>query len=140
MKEWRKVPDYHYSICVTGEEFICKNTDTDKVISTIKHNGRLFWKLWKDGKGHQQQIGVWIALTFPELIENKWFDGAEIDHKDTNPLNNHPFNLKWVSHKDNINNPLTLLKKSESRKGVKHSEKTKTKISSSLKKMYQNRK
>lgn len=30
-----------------------------------------------------------------------YFEGAWIDHKDDNPLNNHPENLQWVSPKEN---------------------------------------
>ena len=140
MREWRKVPDYHYSICLSGEDFYCRNDNTGKEISTIKSNGRLFWKLWKNGIGKQQQIAVWIALSLPELIENEYFEGAEIDHKDTNPMNNNPSNLKWVTHKENINNPLTLNKIGKIRKGAKLSKETKDKISTSLKKTLQEQK
>ena len=139
MEEWRKVPGYHYSIDITGEEYKCRNDETGRIIKAVNSNGRLNWSLWINGKEKCKQIGVWIALTYPELIENEWFKGAEIDHKDTNVRNNHPSNLHWVTHKQNINNPHTLKNKSTSRVGKKHTEETKKKISKSLKGKFLNR-
>lgn len=60
---------------------------------------------------------MWIALTYPELVQNEYFEGAHIDHIDTNPMNNHPSNLRWVTPKENSNNPLTLKHLSEGGKG-----------------------
>lgn len=81
--------------------------------------GRIYWCLFKRCKGSTRQAAVWIALTFPELIQNEYFEGAEIDHIDTDRLNNRPSNLRWVTRKENANNPLTRLHNSESKKGEK---------------------
>ena len=42
----------------------------------------------------------------------------EIDHIDTNKLNNHDWNLRWTNRKGNMNNPLTVQKISYG-KGIK---------------------
>lgn len=73
-----------------------------------KRYGRIYWTLCKDGKCYRFQAARWIALTFPELVESEYFPGAEIDHIDTDRNNNHPSNLRWVTRKENCNNPLTL--------------------------------
>lgn len=44
-----------------------------------------------------------VAKAFIPNPENK----PQIDHIDTNPLNNRVDNLQWVTSKENMNNPLT---------------------------------
>ena len=104
-EEWREIPGYNYAIDISTKEGRCKNLKTGRILSNRpnKGNGRIIWclayKKW--------QAARWIALAYPELVENEYFEGAEIDHKDTDSLNNHPSNLRWVTHKGNMNNPLT---------------------------------
>ena len=52
-----------------------------------------------------------------------------IDHIDTNKANNHVDNLRWVTHKENNNNPLTKQHMSEGSKGRTLSEETRRKLS-----------
>lgn len=126
MEDVRPVPGYEkeYGISLKTKEGICisfnyRHTGKPKELSNNpRKDGRLYWGLWKDGKGVKQQAAVWIALTYPELVENEWFEGAEIDHKDTDRLNNQPFNLKWVTTKDNANNPITKQHMSQSHVGL----------------------
>lgn len=153
---WRDVPGYEgkYQICIEGKECRCRslnyrNTGTIKELSNTpgKRDGRITWILTKNGKPRTLPAARWVALTFPELVENEFFEGAELDHKDTNRLNDHPGNLKWVTHKENCNNPLTLLHNSECRSGEKcwfygrkHTEETKKKMSNSAKVLWSKRK
>lgn len=56
-------------------------------------------------------------------------DGYEIDHIDTNKENNNLANLKCVTRKENMNNPLTRKHISEARKGWNPSKEVRDNIS-----------
>lgn len=133
MEEWRDVPGYEglYQIsistklgcCLSLERFITNNGTLVKKSSLVlsnhisKKDKRVYWGLSKNGKCITKQAAVWIALTYPELVQNEWFPGAEIDHIDTDRLNNHPSNLRWVNRKTNLNNPITKHHMSNGQKG-----------------------
>jgi len=51
-----------------------------------------------------------VATAFLPNIANKY---SEIDHIDTNPQNNNVNNLKWCTHKENMNNIITKAKLSK---------------------------
>lgn len=87
-----------------------------------------------------------VALAFIPNPDNK----PEIDHIDSNPLNNSVDNLRWVTHIENMNNPITKERLSSidhhiqwtpeqkararlSHLGKHHSDETKAKLSKSLK-------
>lgn len=146
MEEWKKVPGFDYEISIATKEGKCRNinwrkghTRTLKNYHSPKDN-RVYWTLSKDGHPTSQQAARWIALTYPELVQNEYFEGAEIDHIDTDPLNNHPSNLRWVDSYGQMNNPLTKKHLSESRKGHIHSAETKEKMSLSMTGIHLNRK
>lgn len=135
----RDVPGFEniYKISLAGPEIICysfynKNWGygaphplSNKV---SQKNGRIFWCLHKNNKTKCKQAAYWIAITYPELVQNEYFPGAEICHEDNNPLNNHPSNLKWGTHKYNMNNLGTRKKRSETMKGRKINEETREKF------------
>lgn len=122
MEEVKDVPGYEglYKIDIRTKEGQCFSIRTGKYLSNqhSERDGRNYWGLFKDGKQVRQQAARWIAITFPELIENEYFDDAEIDHKDTDRMNNHPSNLRWVTSKGNSNNPLTVKHNAEAHIGV----------------------
>lgn len=66
---------------------------------------RLQIRMYKDGKGATVSIHRIVAQHFIPNPENKPY----IDHIDTNPLNNEVSNLRWVTSKENANNPLTTV-------------------------------
>ena len=113
--EWRRVPGYpNYEINISTKEGQCRSLNFHRcgkprnlLNNPTKRDNRIYWNLSKNGKATRQQAARWIAVTYPELVENEYFEGAEIDHKDTDRLNNHPSNLRWVSPANNNRNPLT---------------------------------
>ena len=119
MEEWRNVPgfDGKYQVNIAVKEGKCRSNNYNKTgktreMSQIPHkygggNFRILWHFRKDGVNYCKQAAYWIAITFPELVQNEYFDGAEIDHIDGDPMNNHPSNLRWVTHKENMNNSRT---------------------------------
>lgn len=56
-----------------------------------------------DSSQHNHYIHRLVAQAFIPNPDNK----PCIDHIDTNPANNTVENLQWVTHKENMNNPLT---------------------------------
>ena len=102
---------------------------TGKVLSnrTNKRTGRIYWSL----PGSYQQAARWIAITFPELVQNEYFEGAEIDH--IIPLSvggtNHPSNLRWVTRSGNMRNSVTQERCRQIQTGKKATEETRKKMS-----------
>ena len=119
---WRKVPGWeNYEISITQKEGKCRRVFKHIIkekTNTRTHNGYIVWQFSKNGKVLTHQAAKWIALTFPEMVQNEYFEGAEIDHIDTNTLNNHPSNLRWVDRVGQMNNPLTKEHMSECQLGV----------------------
>lgn len=150
MEEWRDVPGSNgrYQIDISTKEGKCrslnyKNYGKTCILSGSHNKGRskkederIYWCLTIAGKSKCMQAARWIALTYPELVQNEYFEGAEIDHIDTDVLNNHPSNLRWVTDSEQANNPLTRKHISESKSGEKspwygkhHKQETKQKMS-----------
>lgn len=133
---WRKVPGYeNYEISIDTKEGKCRNIKTGKILSNKPgKRGYIGWNLYGNPKhGTNHQAAKWIALTYPELIENEYFDGAQIDHKDTDKLNNQPSNLHWVDCAGQQNNPLTKQHISKSLTGKHTTEETRKKMRDSHK-------
>ena len=70
-----------------------------------------------------------VAELFVPNTENK----PCVDHINTDPLDNRAENLRWVTHKENMNNPLTRKQNSESKRGMVYTAERNRKISESLK-------
>lgn len=139
MKEiWRKVPGFEmYSINIDDPRGRCRRTYKNGKIKELSNKpdkrNRLTWGLSLNGNNNRGQAARWIAITYPELVQNEWFEGAWIDHIDTNPMNNHPSNLRWVTPKENCYNPLTIKKKTGILKGRIFSPETLAKMSAAQK-------
>lgn len=101
-----------------------------KIRKGVKNKqGYLFLSLCKNGRSRNYFISRLVAMHFIPNPENKPY----VDHIDTNPLNNRVDNLRWCTQKENMNNPISVNKISESRKGRKMTEETRKKISESHK-------
>ena len=70
--------------------------------------------------------GIGKTVFVHRLVANAFIPNPHnkpcIDHIDTNPFNNKVSNLRWVTHSENSNNPLTRLHISDGKAG-KHREK-----------------
>ena len=133
---WKDIEDYEgYHVSNLG-----------RVRSLDRYNSRGYWikgcilKLIMDKKGYLTvglsknnqrkafKVHRLVALHFIPNIENK----PEIDHINTiktdntvwlnedGSVNYDKTNLRWVTPKENSNNPLSLVNNSESKKGVKN--------------------
>lgn len=72
-------------------------------------SGHLSTKLGSFGSDYIHRL---VAKAFVPNPDNK----PEIDHIDCNPSNNYFENLRWVTRKENLNNPLTIEHYKESNK------------------------
>lgn len=123
MENWRNIPGKEtYQISIDTKEGKCRSLNfrncKGKTKELSNNHPSTRYINWNIG-GIVKQAAVWIAITYPELVQNEYFEGAEIDHIDTDPVNNYPSNLKWVTHKENENNPLTKQHISKSNTGRK---------------------
>lgn len=118
MEEWKTIDNYpNYQISNLGrvKSLTYRNTNTEKILKTSKNNsGYLLVFLSKEGKHKGYLIHRLVAQAFIPNHSNK----PCIDHKDNNRLNNRVENLRWVTHKENSNNPLTKKNLSESKMNV----------------------
>ena len=86
----------------------------EKILKINKNNGGyLFVRLCKDGNIKKFYVHRLIAHMFVD----GYFDGAEVDHINTNPSDNRIDNLRWVTSKDNKCNQITKKHYSEAKKG-----------------------
>jgi len=90
-----------------------------------------------DPNGYKYLCGKYLHRIIAEKFLFDWDPNKEVDHKDTNRLNNRVDNLCMCTSSENHNNPLTLKHQSESHKGQKsvcgflgkkHSEEAKQKM------------
>lgn len=63
-------------------------------------------------RGKTYFVHIMVAWCFPEIC-GEWFDGCQVDHTNTISTDNRALNLKVCTPKENTNNPLTLLHKSQ---------------------------
>lgn len=68
-----------------------------------------------------------VAKAFPEICGNMFLN-CQVDHINTIRNDNRAINLRWVTAKENQNNPLSKKKQSEIKKGKKMPESFKEKI------------
>lgn len=115
--EIRPVVGYEgkYSVSNTGEVFShnYRQTGQTRELKPWKDKlGYLYVDLCQDGKQKQHLIHRLVLQAFVPNPENK----PCCDHIDTNPSNPHVSNLRWVTTKENSNNPITRKKNSEAHK------------------------
>ena len=82
-------------------------------IQKVGRSRRCTVTLSKESKIKRIRVHRLVAEAFIPNPENK----PQIDHIDTNMENNNVENLRWVTPKENMNNPLTRKRHSEVKKG-----------------------
>ena len=80
------------------------------VKSTLAKNG--YYMVHLDGKTYY--VHRLLADAFLENPENK----KEVDHIDGNPKNNSLDNLRWATHKENLNNSVSVQREINSHLGL----------------------
>ena len=114
---WVDVVEYEGLYQVNGRGDVkslnYNGTGREKILrpSTLK-NGYLQVMLYNNGKTEQLKVHRIIYESFYGNIP----EGMVIDHIDTNRQNNSVENLRCVTHKENVNNPITKKRMNEANK------------------------
>lgn len=103
-EEWRDVVGYEglYQVSNIGrvkrlKGYGCK---LSRILKPCKnHFGYIDVSLCKDGKEQKKKVHRLVAAAFIQNPDNK----PEIDHIDGTRDNNRADNLRWVTHKENLN-------------------------------------
>lgn len=101
-EEWRPVVGFEglYEVSDWGG---VRNVKRGRLLNPhINQYGRADVCLYKDGKNYVLLVHRLVAFAFPEIC-GEWFEGAQANHKDEDPLNNIAVNIEWVTCKYNIN-------------------------------------
>ena len=118
---WKPIKDYEglYEVSSLGRVRILnyRKTGKGKILKNIEcSNGYLTVGLRKNGKRKFLKVHRLVAEAFIPNPEGK----PCIDHINTIKNDNRIENLRWVTHEENSNNPLTKKKMSESHMGENH--------------------
>lgn len=92
---------------------------------TINTSGYCVVDLYKQLKPQKWLVHRLVAIAFIPNPDNK----PMIDHIDTVRTNNRVENLRWCTLRENQNNPITLIKFSQTSTGRRFSKETKEKLS-----------
>ena len=117
MEVWKEIKGYKpiYQVSNKGRvKSLCRETRCNKDAVMIRKERilkpshvRKYLNVYLydiQGKKRSVLLHRLVAQAFVPNYENL----TEIDHIDGNPENNNAKNLRWVTHKENCNNPVTI--------------------------------
>lgn len=105
-EEWRDINGYegHYQVSNFGNIRSIKKGCYRNLRKKTNNKGYYCISLCKDGIVKDFKVHRLVGIAFIKGLSNH---RNEIDHIDGNPKNNHISNLRWVTHSENLSNPLT---------------------------------
>lgn len=110
---WKDIKGYEglYQVSNFGNVKSLSNNFSrkEKILKLNNIKGYLFVDLYKNGKVKHYKVHRLVAEHFIPNPDNK----PCIDHINTNKTDNRVENLRWTTHKENSNNPLTIDKRSK---------------------------
>lgn len=117
---WKDVVGYEglYQVSNLGRVRMSKNKKIKAILEDAY--GYLVVKMTKDKVVKYIKVHRLVAMAFIENDDNK----PCVDHIDTNKYNNNASNLRWVTQKENVNNPLSKKHQSIAAMGRKYSKNT----------------
>ena len=114
MEDWKIIEEYpNYMVSSEGkvksiERKDCRGNHRKGKILSPRYNTRGYISvvLYKNGKPQTFRVNRLAAQVFIPNPDNKPY----VDHINGDRADNRVCNLRWVTHKENMNNPLTILK------------------------------
>ena len=91
---------------VVRRDKYCRILGGGEISPQLSAGGYRFVALYKNGKGKQFYVHQLVARAFIPNPENK----DCVDHIDNIKDNNNVSNLRWVTHKENMNNTITMMR------------------------------
>ena len=115
--EWKEIPGFPgYEISIYGDVYF-KGDVSGKLRRRsgicVQHRNKLGYMIVHIN-GKIYYVHRLLAITYIENPENK----KEIDHIDGNPSNNSLDNLRWATHKENLNNSVSVQREINSDLGL----------------------
>jgi hypothetical protein len=92
---WKDIPDYPYQVSNTG----LVRTQDGGILKQQLYNNYLSVYLYSATDSKWFKVHRLVAEAF---IPNP-DDLPVVNHEDFNTFNNHAYNLKWMTHQDNVN-------------------------------------
>ena len=129
--KWKEIPGFPgYEISIEGEVYFkgdvsCRKRRPSGIC--IQNRNRLGYKTVAInicGEKNRYYVHRLMGITFLDNKDNK----KEIDHIDGDPSNNRLENLRWATHKENLNNSVSVQREINSHLGLSSNIKGRKKV------------